>query len=141
MKNNSWILFLVSIIIIIILIYLDSIFMTENVYSASTWNVNYSAVIISLFLKICIGLVLGLDQIVRNISKEGKWKINIPKLILMSLPSLFFATLLLIASFGLPIFTVSPLENFFKSGYITILASIFQIVFGYSLVTSFYKIR
>ena len=87
-----------------------------------------------------IGLILGLEHLICEIKKEGTWKINLPKIILMGLPSLYFSLAYIIyySNFTFmrnileyPILKL--MENY--SGFL----SLFPLILGYLIITSFYK--
>lgn len=87
-----------------------------------------------------VGLVLGGETLFAEIKKQGKWKLNIPKVIFFGLPSIFF-------SFSLDIFVIfngftgiSILDKLIMALYSDrICIAIAQLVFGYTLATCLYK--
>lgn len=75
------------------------------------------------------------------IRKDGKWRINIPRLILLGVPSLYFSLGILILSFPITFIrqTLSyPILYFLKCDDIL---SIFQVILGYIIITSFMKVK
>jgi hypothetical protein len=96
----------------------------------------WSTIIFTIF-----GVLLGLEKLVLEIRKEGKWKINLPKVIFLGVPSLYFSigTTLVYSSEVFVQQTISSPIIFFIRGGSTNLLSVFQIVLGYVVVTSLFK--
>jgi uncharacterized membrane protein YsdA (DUF1294 family) len=93
---------------------------------------SYICLITILFvLNIIIGLLFGLDRLTAERKKSGKWKIDIPRIIILGLPSLFFSLSYYIALLNIEIFTLI----LYGTDYIPI----FQILLGYVLITCLYK--
>ncbi len=84
-----------------------------------------------LFL-ILPGLVLGLEHFVQEWRKEGRWVINIWKLLFLALPMAFFTFLMQITN----IFTIKIPVFLFNILGVGSLAAVFL---GYFILTSFYK--
>ena len=106
-----------------------------------TYNVNpYFQNIIMLIFYGGIGLILGLEHLIQEIKKQGKWVINIPKLVLMGIPSLYFSLSILIyyinSQFVRDILSY-PIGILLNNSPNFI--SVFQLILGYSIITSFYK--
>ena len=81
---------------------------------------------------IFIGLLLGLEHIVKEFRKGGNWSLNAIRLIIMGVPSGIFAFYLTLV-FWLPI----RLPSFLS--YHNLFFEVSGIIFGYTLMTSFYK--
>lgn len=143
MKNKSWFKYLIYILLFIGLIYLDGyVVKQQTIYQSKQFELNFSYFIMSMIIKICIGSFLGLEYIIKEMRREGAWKINFPKLILMVLPSLYFSIcyiFIYVYNSNLFIHRILFYPSFifmkFSSGFIYI----FQLMLGYFLVTSFYK--
>lgn len=144
MKIKSWLKYLIYIILIFFLIVLREY--VEKLFSASYYRYEDPAIfcygVISLLLGICIGVFLGLEHLFKEIGKEGMWKINLPKLILVGLPSLYFSLANIWMLSGSQIMQeviAYPLLYLFRygSGYV----SLFQMILGYVVITSFFKYR
>jgi hypothetical protein len=78
-------------------------------------------------------MLLGAEYIWKEIKKAGGWKIKYLKLIIMGLPAAYL-------SFAYLIYLIPYLYPFkfmysFNSGSFTV----FQIILGYSIITSFYR--
>ena len=98
----------------------------------------YYYLIISQLLSVCIGLFLGLEHLIDELKKEGRWKLNLPKLLLIGLPSSFFS--LAHIWFGFQFLNgkiAYTLVSLFGPGTDFIL--LFQIILGYVIITSPYK--
>ncbi|MGB4660101.1 MAG: hypothetical protein WBI07_13045 [Mobilitalea sp.] len=144
MKTRSWISNLINLILLLFLIV-----MKENVDKLaldSYYKFNSSSLIcytvISILLGLCIGLFLGLEHFTNEIGKGGIWKINLPKLILIGIPSFYFSLAnvwIFSGSKFLLNIIAFPLIHFlgFGSSYI----SLFQIVLGFTVITSFYMVK
>lgn len=142
MKKNKWLKYLGYILLIVVLIYLDGhVGYKQKNYQEQTFNLSLSYFVISMIIKIGIGLLLGLEHISNEMKKEGSWKINLPKILLMVIPSLYFS----MSYFFMYLYNDNliygiltyPASLFMRngSGYIII----FQLLFGYLFITSFYK--
>jgi hypothetical protein len=139
MKIKSWSKYFIYITLLILLILLREY--VEKLFSASYYRYEDPAFFyyagISLLLGVGIGLFLGLEHYIRELGKEGKWKINLPKLILVGLPSLYFSisNILFFSNnqFVREIIAY-PLLSLFRHSLNYI--SIFQIILGYVIITS-----
>lgn len=83
-----------------------------------------------------IGLILGLDKLFYEVSKEGSWKVNLSKILIMGMPSFYFACGIII-SMSFRNFLSYPINILFNNG--PYFMYIFQVVFAYSAITSLYK--
>lgn len=81
---------------------------------------------------IFIGLLLGLEHIVKEFRKGGNWSVNAIRLIIMGVPSGIFAFFMAL-HFTLPI----RLPSFLS--YHNLFFEVSGIIFGYTLMTSLYK--
>lgn len=141
MKIKQWLKYLIYTIIIFALILLKGyVERRNNAYFNNTFRINFSLYTFSVLINIGIGLIIGLEQLISGIYKEGSWKINIPKVVFIVLPSIYFSSTYYLAyssnQFIQKILTY-PMLILSKNG--TSFLSIFQLMFGYFLITSFYK--
>lgn len=85
-----------------------------------------------MILNVMVGVLLGAEVLDSEFKKEGSWKVNTPKLVLVGLPSLLigFSSLILFGEFAF--IGNLPQAIFANSG-------VFQLIFGYAISTSFYK--
>lgn len=142
MKNKNWIKYLLYTLLFFTLIYLDGYILRQRtMYQKETFEIGFIYLAISMIIKIAIGFALSLDHIVDERKKEGAWKVNLPKIILMVLPALYFS----LSYFAMyrfnenPIYKIltSPMFFFVKNDSSFIFVS--QLILGYLLATSFYK--
>jgi nitrogen fixation/metabolism regulation signal transduction histidine kinase len=96
----------------------------------------------STVISIVLGLLIGFEQLLLQKRKEGSWRIDLPKIVLLGIPSLYF-------SFGIFIY-YCPIT--FVQQYLTYpiqflvesnsnLLSIIQVLLGYIITTSFIKVE
>ncbi|MFZ7120990.1 MAG: hypothetical protein ACOWWH_08590 [Eubacteriaceae bacterium] len=126
-KWRKYIIFILFLSVYIFIAYvLDNI---TSSYVNETFN-PFVKILFDYLMYIIFGMILGIEYLLNQKKLEGKWKINLSKLLIMGIPSLFFASHHYITIVGINIFP-------------TILNSMFlilwQILFGYVVVTSFYK--
>ena len=88
-----------------------------------------------------MGMVLGSEHLLNEFKKNGGWKINLPKIILMGIPSLYIA----LSPF---IYYSQFINSFLPSLLFPVrvmlwsdfeFLNIFQLLLGYIVATSFYK--
>ena len=149
MKGKSWLRYLVTVFLIAMIVFLRAyvelvIVMNNHVPQLGAWKY----MIYGMVMCIAIGLLLGGEQLFTEIKKEGKWKINLPKIILLGLPALYLSLADIV---HMPIHLLedvynSPFSVIFNpwiaiasntcyTEYITLI----QVILGYVVITSFYK--
>jgi TM2 domain-containing membrane protein YozV len=78
-----------------------------------------------------LGIIFGIEKFIKEINSEGKWKINISKLLILGIPSLFFSAIISIyilpISFIIEFITAKGVMQFFR------------MFLGYICITSLYK--
>ncbi|MHC1684547.1 MAG: hypothetical protein AB6733_16660 [Clostridiaceae bacterium] len=87
-----------------------------------------------------IGALLGFKILINEMNKNGSIKINIPKLVLLGIPSIlisFSTNIFLLMGDGVKNNTLLRFETFLTTN--TVLITVFQVVLGYTLITCFYK--
>jgi hypothetical protein len=96
----------------------------------------------SMIIFIVLGLLLGLETFLLETRKEGTWRVNLPKIILLGVPTLYFSLGIFIMYLPLSFIqqTLSYPLQFFLEGS-THFLSIFQVIFGYIVITSFTKVE
>lgn len=105
------------------------------------YRMNFSLLFIETFINIVIGLLLGMENLFNEIKKDGVWKVNLSKIILMGVPSLYFSFAYLVGycnnEFIQKTLLSYPIINLFEydSSFITVS----QIILGYIIITSFYR--
>lgn len=86
----------------------------------------------SYVIFIFIGILIGLEHFVIQCRKQGKWSINITKLLILGIPSFIFAFYLALA------FTfIIPIPSFIYNNIL--FSDVSALIFGYTFVTSFNK--
>jgi len=126
MNIKAWLKYLVYILVlsgtILVEWYVIIPFLNEGYYRQNVATYFYLAPVV---IKIGIGIILGLDHFFNERKKEGVWKINLPKMILFGLPSLYFSF------------------SAFVTGKLLIVSAtnmaLFQLILGFTIITSFYK--
>lgn len=141
MKIKSILKYFIYVVLIFIMVtireYVAYLFKTsyQIVFRAS-----YCYEALSLLIGVSIGLVLGLEHFLGEFKKEGTWKLNLPKLIIVGLPSLYFSLTYIFYYSGIRFlfviaYSISNYISRYGSGYMIL----FQLIFGYIVITSFYK--
>lgn len=128
MKSRSLGKYLIYLIFIIGL-YIIGTLLLDKCYAEArrTFIYNYWLVaIIKIIFYGGIGAVLGVDSFLVELKSEGTWKLDIPRLIILGIPSL----ILLIPYMMILI----PFLSFYSSVF-----TISSIVFGYTMISSIYK--
>lgn len=141
MRLKPWFMYSVNIILIVVVVFLNSYVGNElSDYYARSFEIkiNFYFILYILFT-MSIGVFLGLDSFIKEVNSIGVWKINLPKLLLLGVPSLYFslAYVFLMKSEIL----IYPLLPLFRYGIGLSFIRIFQIIFGYVVITSFRKVR
>ena len=87
------------------------------------------------------GILLGLETFILEVKKKGSWKVNWPKVIFLGIPSIYLALGIFIGY--LPYSIRRILWHPFSLLYFSEidLIPIFQLAFGYILITSFNKVK
>jgi hypothetical protein len=140
MNNKAWLKYVVYTVLIISLIFLKEYVARQfRLNFNETFQINFYFVTIAILINIGIGLLLGLEYLVSEIKKDGAWKVNLPKITLMGLPSLYLSvTYFLLYNQSLQKIIAYPILNIITK-YGTNFVPFFQLVLGYVVITSFYK--
>lgn len=144
MKIKSWLKYLAYIVIIFVLMYLKA-YITSPLIEAQrrTFKITLSYFLIPLIFNAAIGVVLGLDHFISELKTKGTWKISLPQLVFMGLPSLYFSISMILAfcsnelSRSILFYPARILISKANTTFITI----FQLILGYALISCFYKQR
>ena len=141
MNRKRWFknLIYLAIMFLIVLLRAHVIKMAKGYYSEA-FQMNYYLLFLIVLINCLFGVLLGLEHLIHEIKTEGTWNINYPKLILIGLPSLYFS----IANFS--IYSHSKLFQYIFTfplrillSYDTTILYLCQLIFGYIVITSFYK--
>lgn len=137
-RKNNWLSYFVYAVILLGYIMLSNkILIYLNEQAQKFYNI-LPLTIWRIVIFIVLGLLLGLEKFLLEIRKEGKWEINLPKVIFLGIPTLYFS--LSIFVYYCPIdFIRQPLSSFMETRMHFI--PIFQMILGYILITSFNKVK
>lgn len=128
MKSRFWGKYIIYLILIVTL-YITGTLLLDSHYNKAGITFMYNYWLITLIRIIFyggIGAVLGLDRFLIELKREGKWKFDIPRLIILGIPSLIFS---------IPYITILvPISNSFSNIF-----TISSIILGYTLISSPYK--
>lgn len=142
MKLRTWLKYLAYILVIIAFMYLEQcgLIYLKNLREITINPYIYESNIITFIFCATIGFLIGLEYFFKEKRKKGRWKINLPRLVLMGLPSLYFSLYACIFYFPVPFIRniLSQPIGFFISNNMTFIV-IFQLIFGYIVITSLYK--
>lgn len=142
MKKSNWLSYFVySVLLLGYIILSNKILIYMGNQKETTYEV-LPIMIWSTIIAIVLGLLLGLEQLLLQKRKEGSWRINLPKVVFLGIPSLYF-------SFGIfiyycPIIFVQqyltyPIQFLVESNGNFL--SIIQVILGYIITTSFIKVK
>ncbi len=141
MKMKSCLKYFFIITLILLVVYFGNYFFSRN--GISNNNLIFFKVnpyILEIVIYVSLGLLLGLEHFIHEMKKSGTLKINITKLVLLGIPSLYFSLYIFIY-FGvgrfLPNVLTYPIATLIRNG--TKFMNVFQLILGYSIITSFYK--
>lgn len=142
MKNNPKVKYLFYLLVIIFFIIIsNALTLKANNYAKENFDI-FPVVIVNTCIYFLFGVILGLDNFLKEKSCKGVWRVNKPKLLILGLPSLYFSLSLILERTKLvflygnwKIFNVSILSILnMKHIY-----AFSQILLGFIVVTSFYK--
>jgi hypothetical protein len=143
MKIKPWGQSFLKIISILALIYgANSIYRIIDLHEGLTYILQvWNRTAIALIFYGGIGLILGLNHFTVEMKKKGVWKADWPKLIMLGVPSLFYAFSFAISVYGGPVFGPIPyilakpliIDN--HRGIICL----FSLILGHTIITGFYK--
>lgn len=141
MKIKSWIKYIFYVAVILVLVLVKGYLTRQLSEAYFRFRIEFYQLVIISLINIGIGLVLGLEHLISELSKGGPLKINIPKVVFMGIPSLYFSLTYLLCSskiyFVQRILAYPAYHLLIKYG--DDFVPIFQLIFGYILITSFYK--
>jgi len=78
------------------------------------------------------GILLGLEKFMSEVKKEGRWKVNWPKAVILGIPSLFFSAIMFIPIDFISFYLLVPNSS---------TLNLVQVLFGYVLITSFIRVK
>ncbi len=140
MRKMIWLKYCIYSLLLIVLIFLKEYVTGKYKFSlARTWGGGSRYILfitVPSIFNLVIGLFLGIEHFIVEFKKTGTWKINLPKLLLIGLPSLFFSLTNYVALINNP-FVQSKLLRYATLG--TDFIPVFQIVLGYVFISCLYK--
>lgn len=137
MKKKSYLKYLFYIVLIGGAVFLkghiEGIFQkqVEDSFKPEVYMPIFSALVTQM-----IGVAMGLEFYFKQSRIEGRWKVNLPRLLVLGLPSLYLSSIYVIAFIPRTSILYQPIYELFGS---VSFISIFQILFGFILITSFTK--
>ena len=129
LKNLSKMLIVVVVVSIIITLFKNYILYANKIATVNTF---YIEMVVEFILFTMIGILMGIETLLTERQKEGKWKVDLYKLIILGLPILLISFIDFIYYSNIE---VGPLRFLVSNNFMYI----FKIIFGYILVTSFIK--
>lgn len=137
----SWVKYLVYLLIIALFIGLGDYFL--RYIQDISQKTAYLNVFLLTFTMIIFyggfGVILGLDGLLNEKNKDGIWKVRIPKMIILGIPSLYISLSYIIYYSSIIViqYLARPLQLILlRNSKIVILT---QILLGYVVITSFFK--
>ncbi len=131
-----------TILIFFVILFKGHIEQLNRLYFEKAFNLNFFYLVINLLISMSIGVIFGLKHIMREVRKEGKWVVDFPKLIVIGCPLLFISLYHIWIycdvqfSMNILVYGLGRLSIF---GLSASSVSLFQLIFGYIAITSFYK--
>ncbi|GMQ61253.1 hypothetical protein [Vallitalea maricola] len=120
------------IIILVIAFFNYKVINHTNNYIKKTYNYNILLVIFPIICLILFGISIGLISFFKEINTCGKWKKDTNKLIIIGLPSLIISLLPLLVYIGI-------IPYYFAVNNMLFISKLFQILLGYTIISSFHK--
>lgn len=141
-SKKDWLIYSIYGLVLLIYIFISDklLIMLDNIAN-STYN-SMPLNIVSMFIFIILGMLIGINHLFSEVKKQGIWKINLAQLILIAVLPLYFvlSCIILLLKIDLLTFLVSKQ----LMGYIlrsSIIGIILEILLGYALISSLYKTR
>ncbi len=125
----------------VLLIFALFVFLGLSVISRSfDNNSRYSSnviFVVQFFIFCFLGIVFGFEKFISEIKKEGRWHINLPRLLIIGIPSLSIGIYVILYNTFL---FIPPFLNLVFVNFILFI-NLMQMILGYTIITSFYKIE
>lgn len=134
-KTGEYIILLVAMGLLLYGLSVSDSFVKAHEYS---WMGHYSSYItfILQFIIYCVaGMTFGLEKFLSEKKRKGRWSINLYKLLILGIPS-FLIGIYIILYFTLQF--IPPLISLIFVNF-SLFVNFMQMIFGYTVVTSFYK--
>lgn len=138
-KNNWGAYFLYAVVFFCYIVLGNKLLISVNKEKQVTYQI-MPFILWSMFIFILLGLLLGLEKLILESKKPGSWKINLPKLIFLGIPSLYFSLgIHIYYSSFIPQVLSYPIQFFLQNNLEFF--SIFQVILGYVISSSFIKVE
>lgn len=148
MKKNKWLFyFIYSVVISGYIVFAIKIMAYLVELKFKSLNYMHLAIIVPI-LFIVLGVLLGVGHLISEKRNEGRWKINLPKIIFFGIPSLYFSVGAYIYMYWPNKFSeivFAPFHFIFTDQVTAELffefATVLQVIFGYIIITSLIKVK
>jgi len=138
MKAKSWLKYLGYLILLALVLFLRGFVSSEaSAYYSSQFKMSLPLMSLGIIVSMLTGVVLGLEHFVTEIKKPGKWDLNVPKMILIGIPVLCISLTFYGVYTQNSIYATLMANNLFQM--LTGSLPLFQVIFGYVVITSFFK--
>ena len=141
MKKASWLKYLILILLIIGFLVLDKYIYYKAFSTLDIAPISFLAFPFLTLLNIAIGVLIGLEPLFKEAKKEGRWKFNWLRALILLLPTLYLIIVFTGIIYGR--IYCRPLLFLLYEHHLTNTAmdvlSIIRLLFGYWLITSSYK--
>lgn len=130
MKINKWFKNIIYLFLIVILFYGGTTIISNIIKGAQmTYEINFNFITLTYFIFFGgIGIVLGLDNFIKELKKEGKLRLDISRIMIFGLPCLIFSIPKL--QYILPPTTLQFVDSIYL---------VSSIILGYTLICSLVK--
>lgn len=135
-------MYLIYILLLISFIYLGNFVVESMIRYMDPFALLVKKDMMFSLFSIPLGIVLGSEHILNEKAKEGKWILNIKRLLIMGIP-------ILILAYGITLYYTEVnfiqvannvlFRPFLKSEFLVAYMAMFKLIFGYIIITSFYK--
>ena len=136
-KNNIFSSILTLCIIILLIVVRNNIYLDYIMIRRIEFRIEVSLLIPLIITTISIGLFLGLRHYLQERQKSGRWYINYLQLFVLGIPTLYISLIELILRIDVPILynlSLSITRVLDNTSF-----ALFQVLYGYLLITSFSK--
>jgi hypothetical protein len=134
-KNQKYIILMVTMMLLLFITAIGgAVFQTLKNKSQSI-DMLLSAFIIQFVVYCFSGMIFGLENFINEREKVGYWKVNLSKLMILGIPSL------IIGFFNVLFYVFGNIPSIISGNLITynLFINFMQMLFGYSILTSFIK--
>ena len=140
MKNTPWLKYLILILLIIGSLIVDKYFYYKVISNPFITPFCFIALPTATLLNIAIGVLIGFEYIRSEAKKDGHWRFNWLRALILLVPTLYLIIGFTGIIYGRIIF--KPIMYLYKLKLLSSgmdVLSIMRLLFGYWFITSFYK--